>query len=150
MFRPSQAAEAFQHYLSSGEHALAALTPLEAFECFFRFYAHRRAEGVDLSADGDQLVLQWGSYDWGEGRRFEVALARQLLPADAGAGPPHRLELGYAFTPTPALDALGAGSRWCPGPDEVSAFAEWVRAHPALRAVGMRSDGERSLVLEAG
>lgn len=151
MFRPDQAVEAFYEYLATQKQALATLTPIEAFEWFFRFYSHRRAEGVDLTRDGDMLLFQWGTYDWGEGRKFELDLRRQFLASDDPANEePHQLRLTYMFDPTAELDALGAGNRWCPGPDEVSTFAEWVRAHPATKAVGMRTDGERSVVLEAG
>lgn len=151
VFHPAQAVEAFHEYLTTQKQALAMLTPVEAFEWFFRFYSHRRAEGVDLTQDGDMLLYQWGTFDWGDGRKFELDLARQFLVAGEPANEePHQLRLRYAFEPTPELDALGSGSHWCPGPDEVSVFAEWVRAHPATKAVGMRTDGERSVVLEAG
>ena len=149
MFRTDQASDAFAEYLAKEKVALDALTPLEAYEWFFRFYAHRRAEGVDLTRDGDQLLFQWGTYDWGEGHRFEIDLCRQLVAEEAGMRRA-KLSLRYLFAPTAQLDAFGAGQRWCPGPDEVSPFAELVRKHPVIALVGMRRDGERSLVLEVG
>ena len=43
------------------------------------FYGSVRFDDVDLAADGDMLLYQWGAYDWGEGESFEFDITRQLI-----------------------------------------------------------------------
>ena len=47
------------------------------------FYESMRFDDVDLAADGDMLLYQWGTYDWGRGASFEFDITRQLI---LGAG----------------------------------------------------------------
>ena len=44
------------------------------------FYASERCDGCVLEEDGDMLLFQWGTYNWGDSTHFELNITRQLMP----------------------------------------------------------------------
>jgi hypothetical protein len=103
---------------------------------------------VDLERDGDMLLFQWGTHDWGGGELFEVDITRQLIKDTGEDDDIWQLHLVYRFAPSEALRALGQGERWCSQPDEVDAFELFLMSHPALSAIGSRGDGQVELGYE--
>lgn len=45
---------------------------------FFQLVQPKGCEGPH----GDMLLFQWGTYDWGSGRRFELSITRQFIEND--------------------------------------------------------------------
>jgi hypothetical protein len=50
----------------------------ELFEWVFSQYEQSRIEAT-AETDGDMLLFQWGTYDWGMGKSFEIDLTRQTI-----------------------------------------------------------------------
>ena len=98
-----------------------------------RFYVDERADGVDIDQDGDMLLFQWGTYDWGEGPSFQYGIVRQLMPTDDDDDDDDiwQLSLTAHFAPADEARTLGDGERWCSSPDDVEEFLDFVRQHPA-------------------
>lgn len=66
------------HFRELGEHPSIQSTP----EMMAEFYHIHRAEDCEVDEDGDMLLYQWGTYDWGAGRWFEINITRQFIPSD--------------------------------------------------------------------
>jgi hypothetical protein len=86
--------------------------------------------------EGDGLLAQYGTYDWGGGEHFELDITRQLSFADrhgeyAGM---KQLHCSFWFEPTDELRALGAGDVWSFGMP-LDEFFEHALALPGFRAV---------------
>lgn len=142
------ALEAFErHLLEAGEEE-PPRTPRAGFETMLSFYRDVRADDVDLESDGDMLLFQWGTYDWGNGPMFEVDLTRQLIRGTGEDDEIWQLHLTYRFAPSAALQAIGKGDRWCPTPAQAASFEELVMTHPSLAAVGLRDDAQIQLEYE--
>jgi hypothetical protein len=107
-----------------------------------------RADDADLESDGDMLLFQWGTYDWGSGARFEVDIVRQLIRHGGEDDDIWQLHLTYRFNPSDALSALDNGDRWCARPADLPAFELLLMAHPVIAAVGSRDDGQAELRYE--
>jgi hypothetical protein len=107
-------------------------SPARLFEAVLRLYETDRIDGTSVAEDGDMLLFQWGSYDWGNGRLFELDLTRQAVPS--GEEDPPILQLGctYRYDPEP-FEGVEAGNRWCSSPAEVDAFRSFVLGSDALR-----------------
>ena len=77
------------------------------------------AEAVDdiapLEEESDGILAQYGTYDWGEGERFEIEFARQFAFNDGDGEYDHmsQLHCQFLFEPTDALRALGADDLLC-------------------------------------
>lgn len=130
MMTPTDSPAAFQAFAAARGIALPASTPADGLRLMLAFYESVGAPGCD-GPDGDMLLFQWGTYDWGDGRHFELNLTRQFIeqgedPEDADDDAMSQLGLTYRFEATPERDALGQGDRWCPGRDELSAFRAFV------------------------
>jgi hypothetical protein len=97
------------------------------------FYCRVRADGCDMVADRDMLLFQWGTYDWGEGKRFEIDLVRQVILVDEMDDDAiWQLHLYYRYPESRELALLGAGDRWCTSPGEAADFVEFVLSAPAV------------------
>jgi hypothetical protein len=139
------AKEELEKFLAARGITLSRLTPSQGMGAMLAFYAAVRVVDCDLDCDGDMLLFQWGTFDWGAGCRFEVDITRQFI---AGCGEDHniwQLQLTFAFPPSDLLRAIGKGDRWCRSPAELADLASYIEAHPALAAVGTRPDARVTL-----
>jgi hypothetical protein len=53
--------------------------PRDMVSAMIIFYRDLRAEDCRFESDGDMLLFQFGTYDWGNGPRFEFDVTRQLI-----------------------------------------------------------------------
>ena len=115
------------------------------------FYRSSRVRGCDLESDGDMLLFQWGTHDWGHGEHFEIDITRQLAWDDRGwlqralrreADPEiWQLSLTYGFEPADGLSAFGSGNRWCHSPAELTDFEDFIRDAAPFKSTAERIDG---------
>ncbi len=94
------------------------------------FYAEERVDDCDLACDGDMLLYQWGTHDWGDGKHFELDVTRQLITDEEEE--PVQLSLTFLFHVTPELTALSSGNRWCHEPAELEEFRAFIFASKAF------------------
>ena len=141
------AAELEKHLAQSGEEE-SNLTPSAAVASMIAFYRDVRAEECDLEADGDMLLFQWGTYDWGNGHRFELDITRQFIVGAGDDDDIRQLHMTFRFKPDEVLLSLGAGDRWCRTPKELADFTAFIEGHPVYHAVGSRTDGEKEFLYE--
>lgn len=105
------------------------------FATMLRFYAEVRVDGCDPGDDEDMLLLDWGSYDWGDGRAYEIDLTRQLVLPGGGAEEDLReLHVVYRFPNTGTLATIPQGNDWWGSPDRIGEFEEALTGNEALAA----------------
>jgi hypothetical protein len=136
------ALEEFKRHLAQSAVGEVARTPREGSAGLLEFYANVRVADVDLDADGDMLLFQWGTYDWGDGPMFEFDVTRQLIGSGGEDDDIWQLHVTYRFAPSEALRSLGKGNRWCARPDQLAEFRRFIENHAATDAVGTRDDGQ--------
>ena len=120
--KPRAAKTRFLKRLEAAGLALDALTPATGVEAMLAYYAEERAEGCEIEEDGDMLLFQGGTHDWGRGPAFEVSIVRQLIVADDEEDEPRQLDLRFRFEPSAGVRAGEGASRWCASPGELAAF----------------------------
>jgi len=95
------------------------------------------------------LLYQWGTYDWGNGKRFNLVLTRQFIlegaEDDEGI---FQLHLTFLYAPTQALESLNEGNRWCRSPAQLDEFQNFVRASLAYRTALLYSPAKVELLYE--
>jgi hypothetical protein len=101
--------------------------------CMLDFYSEVRAEDCDVEGNGDMLLFQWGTYDWGGGRWFELDITRQFIVGDGEDDEIFQLSATAKFKPSSELDSLGSGNQWCENLGKVSAFAEFIASSAPMR-----------------
>ena len=136
--KPRAAKTRFLRRLEVAGLSLDALTPATGVEAMLAYYAEERADGCDIDEDGDMLLFQWGTHDWGDGPAFEVSIVRQLIVADVEEEEPRQLDLRFRFAPAAGASA-GDANRWCESPDGLGAFRRFVVGSAALKAVGKQT-----------
>lgn len=129
--KPEQA----KNELTNRVAQLEANTVEQLIDAMIVFYRDQRIDGLDLDADGDMLLFQWGTYDWGEGESFELDIARQFL--DPEEDEPLQLHILMKFPPTEATKAFEDGNKWCDSPIDIASFNEFI--HPCGAYLAMRS-----------
>ncbi|MEM6290545.1 MAG: hypothetical protein AAGA54_04740 [Myxococcota bacterium] len=127
------------------EGPLAELGVGDGLAAMVDFYDEVRVEGVNMDEDGDMLLFQWGTYDWGEGLLFEVNVTRQLILLSLEDDDAiWQLGLTFKFDPTEANGSLGEGNRWCHGLADVAEFRDFI----VSSAVHAKLSGRRAADVE--
>lgn len=121
--------------------------PERLFSLVLDLYEGMRIDGTDLDEDGDMLLFQWGSYDWGQGLHFELDLTRQAIPAGEEDPPIVQLHCTYRYDPA-QFDDIVSGNRWCHNPSELHEFRQFVLSSEALRRAASRPQISFELELE--
>ena len=112
------------------------LSPAEGIRLMLSFYKNIRSEGCDLDADGDMLLYQWGTYDWGEGRFFEFDITRQFIAdTDEDDNVISQLRFTFYYCPCPELDELKSGNKWCETPEGLEEFESFIISTSAYNTV---------------
>jgi hypothetical protein len=130
--KPSGARKRLLARLETDADSLVALPLADAISAMLAFYAEERAEGCSLDDDGDMLLYQWGTNDWGEGESFEFNIARQFINARDEVS---QLSLTYGFAVSKETKTVGDGNKWCESPDELEKFRRFVTGSKAYKLV---------------
>lgn len=138
----------FKRHLKRSGVAAMPPTPVQGATSILAFYRDVRVANVDLESNGDMLLFQWGTYDWGEGPMFEFDVTRQVIGSGAEDDDIWQLHLTYRFAPSKILRAVGKGDRWCSRPSESAAFQRFIESHAATAAVGSSEKGQVRLAWE--
>jgi hypothetical protein len=146
--RPDAAESRFLGMIASTGAALDALTPAEGVELMLGFYHDERAEGCPVESDGDMLLCQWGTYDWGKGESFEFNITRQFMTPVGEDDDIEQLSLTFGYPPMSPPDDLGKGERWCHTPGDLPAFREFIEGSLPYRTLGRSRAGSVSLAFD--
>lgn len=132
---PEDAQTEFTNRLRTRDIELPRVGVDAGFSEAFAFYRDIRATGCHKDLDGDMLLFQWGTFDWGKGRYFNLDLTRQFIlegtEDDEGI---FQLAFTFLYTPSPTLEALKDGNRWCRSPADLPEFQRYVTSSGAYRA----------------
>lgn len=140
--KPQNSKSEFETLLMQRELSLSALTVDQACQAMLDFYRSHRAEGCDLSADGDKVLVQWDVVDSEEnGHCLEWNLTRQFMLTETSDEesdddePIWQLSLTMRFPLKDSPAALPAGNKWCPTPrpQAVDYFEKFIRESPAYK-----------------
>lgn len=95
-----------------------------------RLYADIRISNTSPEENGDMLLFQWGTYDWGEGNFFEFDIARQIISAELEGEDPEegikQLNVTFKYSPNTSTKKLKDGNAWCESPSELSEFQDTI------------------------
>lgn len=108
-----------------------------AFGLMVDFFASTVPDGaVPEDQDGDMLLYEWGTFDWGQGPAFTLSLRRQIIYPD---GPSDQeiwqLAVSYEYEPRTVFKELGQGEQWCASRYAAADFKASFLASPVVTAV---------------
>ena len=136
----------FRRFLARQGTAPTWLSPATGIPSMLEFYAEVRAAECVLENNEDMLLFQWGTYDWGNGKHFEVDITRQVaLPAQEEDQDLWQLSLTFRLPPKPHLSVLGSGNRWCQSPDQLAEFRRFIEGSSVFLASLSEQDWRVSL-----
>lgn len=123
----------FEQVLADRGMARAGLDADSLVDAMLWFYANVRAtDAAPFDEDGDLLLFQWGTYDWGRARLFEFDLTRQWAERRAmGDDGLWQLQATLRYEPSSETEQLASGSQWCFAPDAVEAFRAYIAGSDA-------------------
>jgi hypothetical protein len=135
---PQNSVKAFTDFAAERGVTVSESTPRLGIELMFAFYQSVTPDGCEPN-DGDMLLFQWGTYDWGTGENFEIGITRQFIElAEEDDEAISQLSLVYRFEPTDELKSIPAGDRWCDGPSEFDLLREFALSSPQVASVESR------------
>lgn len=136
---PENAKKELETRIKQAGIAVGELTPAQGIRLMLDFYKDVRADTCELDENGDMLLFQWGTYDWGEGRSFQCDITRQFIVAHSEDEDDHvamsQLSFTFHFTPSAQFDAIKSSNRWCGRLGELGVFEAFITGSDAYRAV---------------
>jgi hypothetical protein len=127
--KPSESVKAFQDFAAAKGIDLNASTPRQGIETMLEF----RATTACAVCSDDMLLYQWGSYDWGAGKHFEINITRQFIEAELEDDDAiSQLSLTYKYKPASEFERLGASNCWEDDPPD---FRQFILASESFMAV---------------
>lgn len=134
--KPRFAKIEFEKFVGQSGAAVAMLEPSEGIRLMLDFYKQIRAEGCLIGEDGDMLLYEWGTYDWGEGPFFQCDITRQFIEVGSeGDDGMSQLSMRFYFQPSEEFESLKSGNHWRSSLAEVTDFESFIKANAAYRAV---------------
>lgn len=107
--KPIESLKAFEDFTIARGLDLRSSTPREGIQAMLEFHAATAC----LTCSDDMLLYQWGIYDWGAGRHFELNITRQFIEAELEDDDAiSQLSLTYRYQPSAKLEALEASNCW--------------------------------------
>ncbi len=145
--RIDQVKDDFERHLAVHGISLETIDAATSIRQMLSWYEDARVEdAAPVTEDGDMMLFQWGTYDWGHGRWFEYNLTRQVISADFGGDESiWQLELTLRYTPTSETGTIGSGNRWWSKPAAVDGFREFIENSEASEVVAMLKADETEL-----
>ena len=128
----------YAEFLAARCRGRTSLTAAELVDAVLEFYQSVRVDGCVLEEDGDMLLFQWGTYDWGKGKHFSFGVTRQIIWTDEeGEQEMRKLMHELRLPPDGALAALERGDQWCdsPSPRTLKKFRAFIEKSPAFKAL---------------
>ncbi len=106
----------------------------DGIQAMIDFYLTTVAAGAaPPDEDGDMLLFECGTFDWGLGPAFQIAITRQIIYPDGEDQDIWQLRLVCRFDAASADDPPERLALWCMHRDEIPAFRASVLESEALR-----------------
>jgi hypothetical protein len=140
--KPKAAPKEFEMRVTKEGLQIQQLTLNEGIRLMFEFYREMRADKCPLDEDGDMLLFEWGTWNFVNPRRFQIALTRQFIRPSGEDEDISQLRLLFRFDPSTESEALADGNRWCHTPDGLAEFERFVRESGPYRLYGDRQADE--------
>lgn len=138
MMKPSESKQHFEQFVAASGRSVATLSAENAVQLMLAFYQRIRATDCPLNEDGDMILFQWGTYDFGEGKTYQYDITRQFVRSEPERDTEmSQLSLTTHFPVSDSLQALGHGNYWCPSPEQTKELEQFIREHAATAAVSI-------------
>ena len=111
----------------------------EALSAMAEFFVSERADGCDATRQGDMLLYQWGTFDWGDGPSFQFDITRQFIVGDGEDDEIFQLRFTLHYPVSDEAKALGSGNRWCKSLTQLDDFQNFIRQSAAYAFAAQRS-----------
>ena len=110
--------------------------PFDGVRLMIDFYQQFRFDNCSVDDNGDMLLYQWGTYDWGPGSLFQFDVTRQFIESGfEGDDGMSQLSLCFYFYPSEEFEELKSGNRWCESPRDLASFESFIKESPAYNKV---------------
>jgi hypothetical protein len=103
------------------------------------FLDERADDALPLDQEGDGILFQWGTYDFGDGPTFRYVLTRQFMLKDGEDVRLLQLSLTLHFRTGPQTAALGRVHEWCFHTDGIPGLRQAIQASAATQYVSTRN-----------
>lgn len=135
VMKANQAKQELETMILGANLVLDQLSIEQGATLMIDFYHHKRFSECAIDDDGDMLLFQWGTYDWGEGRFFEFDLTRQFMMGDGDDEDIWQLSLNFKFSPNETLTNIVSGNKWCDDPSRrtLEPFDKYIRDSAAYK-----------------
>ncbi len=132
----------FRRHLDLQDTLLAKNSVKSALKSVVDFYRLARFQDCKLDDNGDMLLFQWGIYDWGDGKFFDIDFTRQLIDCKNDDRPITQVSFRIAHPVVEDMTNIPPGNFWCEHLDFANRFLEDVYESRPYQ-IALRSEPNR-------
>jgi hypothetical protein len=133
--QPAESLDKFTEFAAASGIQIRQCKAREGFQQMFSFCELIKPVGCE-GFGGDMLLFQWGTYDWGLGKSFQLNITRQFVESELEHDDAvSQLSLTFKFEPSAEFDTLGAGNSWDDEPVAFENFSGFVFSSAPFIAV---------------
>lgn len=126
----------FEKFAQQRNFSVDKLLFEDAVYLMLEFYRQVRTDEELLKDDGDMLIFEWGTFNWGDGQFFQCQITRQfILNGLDGDDAFSQFRLCLYFDVKSNLSNLKEGHKWCESLFEVDDFKSYIQSTNAYQAV---------------
>lgn len=111
------------------------------------FDLERPADALGFDEDGNGLLFEWGTFDFG-GRSFRYGISRQITIAGDGEGEMWQSHVTLHYPADADTASLGQGHHWCFQPSALSSFQQAVAGSAATAYARSRRPDRVAITFE--
>ncbi len=136
--KPTESVAAFEAYVEAAGSSLPEILPGLGIAKVLSFFETITAQGCKGPSQ-DMLLFEWGTYDWGNGKFFELSISRQFVEQGLEGEPEiSQLRLVFKYPSSSQLGALGEGNRWCKSRAELREFEKFIHESAAYQGLARK------------
>lgn len=122
-----RAEEALRSFLEGKGVNLASLSPQSFLPVFICYYREVEFPELDRLQDQDMLLFQYGTYDWGDGRFFEIDFTRQFYEFETTTEDHeiHQQSVTFYYEPR-AFEKIESFNAWSNEFSDLTGFEEVI------------------------
>lgn len=130
---PSAVKKSFKSFLKEKGISEKSLTPEIGFAVMCDFYLSVKFDwALPEEDDGDMLLFQYGTHDWGDGENFELNLTRQVIKSNGDdeddEDDESLIQLALTFVyPSAKVGRIKSFNQWCREAEELGALLQAIK-----------------------
>lgn len=142
----------FKNYLKDRRVKEKDITLESLMDLVLAYFQEVQFESADIENDGDMMLFEYGTYDWGQGKFFQIGLTRQLIEMheddEEQEDHMYQLRVTLFYNPT-EFETVGDFNKWSSTCSSLNDFKDVIINSAGYQAALNRNPVRLEIITDA-